>query len=147
MKRQYPILIAVTSLLCLTGCESKAGTGAITGGALGVGIGALAGGGAGAAIGAGVGAITGGLIGASLDAQEQRRLQQQSSQTYRRVDQGVQLTVNDVINLTKANVSDHKIIQLLQKTNSQFSLSSYEVQQLQEGGVSHQVINYMLYSS
>ena len=147
MKKTSPILlIGLTSLLFL-GCESKAGTGALTGGALGVGVGALAGGGGGALIGAGAGAIVGGLIGASLDASEQRNLRRESPQTYRRVDQGKRLSVNDVIHLSNANISDEKIIDLIKKTDSRFSLNRYQIDKLRDHKVSERVIDYMMYNT
>ena len=131
----------------MTGCASKAGTGAITGGALGLGVGALAGGGTGAAIGAAGGAIIGGLIGASLDAQEQRRLKEESRQTYQRVDQGQQLSINDIIHLSNAGIPDEKIIDLMKKTNSHYNLNNAQIEKLRDAGVSETVINYMLYNA
>ncbi|MEM7175813.1 MAG: glycine zipper domain-containing protein [Chlamydiota bacterium] len=147
MKKTSPILILSLAGLLFIGCESKAGTGAVTGGALGLGVGAIAGGGAGAAIGAGTGAIAGGLIGASLDAQDQRSLKEESSQTYRRVDQGERLSVNDVIHLSNAGISDRKIIGLIQKTNSHFTLNSYQIDKLRDAGVSETVITHMMYNT
>ena len=147
MKKTSPILILSLASTLFIGCESKAGTGAITGGALGLGVGGLAGRGTGAAIGAGAGAIVGGLIGASLDANEQRSLKEQSPQTYRRVDQGDRLSVNDVIHLSNAGISDSKIIDLIQKTNSRFTLNSYQIDKLRDAGVSERVITYMMYNT
>ena len=57
------ILIPIISLTCFS-CESKAGTGALMGGAGGAIIGGVAGGGTGALIGAGAGAFGGAIIGA-----------------------------------------------------------------------------------
>lgn len=147
MKKTSPILILTLAGLLFFGCESKAGTGALAGGALGVGVGALAGGGTGAVIGAGAGAIVGGLIGASLDAQEQRTLKHQSPQTYRRIDQGERLSVNDIIHLSEADVSDKKIIDLIQKTHSHFRLNSYQIDKLRDAHVSENVINHMMYNT
>jgi uncharacterized protein YcfJ len=72
--------------LCLTamtlggvGCESKAGTGALVGGAAGAGIGAIIGNnshgrtGSGALIGGAIGAASGALIGNEMDKQDRRR--------------------------------------------------------------------------
>ncbi len=147
MKRPPTLLTLSLAGLLMTGCASKAGTGAITGGALGLGVGALAGGGTGAAIGAAGGAIIGGLIGASLDAQEQRRLKEESRQTYQRVDQGQQLSINDIIHLSNAGIPDEKIIDLMKKTNSHYNLNNAQIEKLRDAGVSETVINYMLYNA
>src|SRR5882757_1131929 len=62
-----------------TGCESKAGTGALVGGAAGAGIGAIIGNnshgrtGAGALIGGAVGALGGALIGNEMDKADKKR--------------------------------------------------------------------------
>lgn len=146
--KQSPTLLTLTLAgLLMAGCESKAGTGAITGGALGLGVGALAGGGTGAAIGAAGGAIIGGVIGASLDANEQRRLKEESSQTYHRVDQGQRLSINDIIHLSNADIPDDKIIDLIKKTKSQYNLNSYQIEKLRDAKVSETVINYMMYNA
>lgn len=131
-------------VLCLSGCETRAGTGFLAGGATGAGIGAIAGGGTGAAIGAAAGAVGGGLIGAYLDSKDRRSLERQSKGTYNRVDQGEQLSVADVINLHKANISDKKIIDLMKKTNSRYTLTTRDIDRLQRAGVSNSVINYMM---
>ncbi|MCP5492247.1 MAG: hypothetical protein H7A40_04315 [Chlamydiales bacterium] len=138
------IFVIATIMLSLTGCESKAATGVLAGGATGAGIGAIAGGGYGAAIGAGVGAVTGGLIGAYLDTQDQKNLHNISPNTYDRIDNGEQLSIQDVINLHKANISDDKIIDLIKKTNSHYNLTTRDIDSLQRAGVSNSVINYMM---
>lgn len=131
----------------ISGCESNTGTGVLIGGASGAAIGGIAGGGTGALIGGAAGVIAGGLIGAYLDNHESKNLKQQSSNTYQRVDNGEKLSVNDVINLSKADVADDKIIALIQKTNSHYTLNSYQVKTLRDSGVSERVINYMMYNS
>lgn len=144
-KKAYTITLSFAlCALMLAGCESKAATGIFAGGATGAGIGAIAGGGTGAAIGAAAGAIGGGLIGAYLDTQDQKSLQRQNQGTYDRVDNGERLSVNDVINLHKANIADDKIIDLLKKTKSRFNLTPKEIDRLQRAGVSNTVINYMM---
>lgn len=130
--------------LCVSGCESKAGTGALAGGATGAVVGGVVGGGAGAAIGAGAGALAGGIIGAVLDSQDQKNLQNQSPKTAQRIDNGQQLTVADIIALHDAGISDDKIIELMKKTNSHYYLKMSDVDKLQRAGVSNSVINYMM---
>ncbi len=147
MVRKSSILVLGAAAVLIAGCESNTGTGVLVGGAGGAAIGGIAGGGTGALIGAASGVIVGGLIGAYLDNQEQKNLKDQSPQTYRRVDNGEKLSVNDVINMSKADVDDDKIIALIQKTDSHYTLNSYQVDKLRDAGVSERVINYMMYNT
>lgn len=74
------LALAATGLLAsllLTGCETKAGSGALIGGALGAGTGAIIGNqsghsGGGAAIGGAVGALSGAIIGDQMDQQDRK---------------------------------------------------------------------------
>ena len=144
LRMMCSVLTIAVSLLCVTGCESKAGTGILAGGATGAVVGGVVGGGAGAAIGAGAGAVTGGIIGAVLDSRDQRSLESQSPKTAKRIDNGKQLNVDDVIALHDAGISDDKIIELMQKTNSRYYLKMRDIDKLQRAGVSNSVINYMM---
>lgn len=127
--------------LALGGCATKAQTGALVG--AGVGAGALIGGGTGAVVGGAVGAVAGGLIGASLDESDQENLHKRSRSTYNKVDRGEQLDVDDIIALSQAGISDKKIIELIDKTNSHYYLTSYQVDRMRRAGVSERVINHM----
>jgi len=147
MLKKSSILVLALGATLIVGCESKTGTGVLVGGASGAAIGGIIGGGQGALIGGAAGVIAGGLIGAYLDNQESKNLKSESPQTYRRVDNGEKLSVNDVINLSKANVADDKIINLIQKTNSHYTLNSYQIDKLRDAGVSERVINYMMYNT
>lgn len=147
MIKKSSILILAVGTALVAGCESKTGTGVLVGGASGAAIGGIVGGGQGALIGGAAGVIAGGLIGAYLDNQDQKNLKEQSPQTYRRVDNGEKLSVNDVINLSNANVSDDKIIGLIQKTDSHYTLNSYQIEKLRDAGVSEGVIKYMMYNT
>jgi len=147
MINKSSILVLAAGMMLLTGCESKTGTGVLIGGASGAAIGGIAAGGSGALIGAAVGVVAGGLIGAYLDNQDQKNLKNESSQTYRRVDNGERLSVNDVINLSNSNIDDQKIISLIQKTKSRYTLNTYQIDKLRDAGVSEKVINYMMYNT
>ncbi len=144
MKHSAVILSCAVALSLCTGCQSKAGTGALVGGGLGAGAGALIGGGQGALIGGAIGVIGGGLIGAALDEQDAENLQRESPRTYHRVDNGEELSVNDIISLHRAHVSDAKIIELIDKTGSSYRLNTYQIDRLKKAGVSDTVINYMM---
>ena len=145
MNKYMLITIAVCALVC-SGCETKAGTGFLAGGASGAVIGGVAGGGVGAAIGAGAGAVTGGLIGAYLDSRDQQRLEQEDATTAKRIDKGQKLSVSDVIAMHNAKISDDKIIKILRDTDSRFKLTTRDIDKLHRAGVSNSVINYMLRS-
>ena len=144
--KKTAVIASVLILSLLVGCESKAATGVLAGGALGAGIGGIAGGGQGALIGGAAGVIAGGLIGASLDESDQRNLKNQSAQTYRHVDRGEKLTVDDIINMKRARISDQKIIDLIRKTQSSYTLNKYQINRLKSSGVSQEVIDYMMYT-
>ena len=141
MKKIIPILILG---LISIGCSSKAGTGAVAGGAVGAGAGAIMGGGAGAAIGAGVGAASGAIVGAALDSQDRKIMEKTSPRTVDRMDKGEPLTIGDIIKLSQGGVSDDTIINYLQQTRTTYNLSQSQINRLQEGGVSQRVINYMI---
>lgn len=142
--KSYILGMLTLSIIVLTSCESKAGTGALVGGGLGVGAGALIGGGQGALIGGAVGVVGGALIGHALDEEDEQRVQNQSPQTARRIHNGEQLSVNDIISLHQAGISDEKIIDLIEKTGSYYNLSTTSVRKLEKAGVSDAVINYMI---
>jgi len=144
MLKKSSILLFIVGTMVIAGCESKSGSGALIGGAGGAAIGSIVGGGEGALIGGAAGAITGGVIGAILDHQDQKNLQRESLHTYQRIERGDKLSVNDVINLSNANVEENKIINLIEKTNSHYTLNIYQIDQLRKAKVSEKVISFMI---
>ena len=130
----YPLLI-----LPILGCETKAGTGALAGGAGGAIIGGAFGGGTGALIGAGAGAVGGAIIGASLDASDRAKLDDQTRRNY---DEGEPLDVKDVIAMHNAGISDDKIIGALNGNRAK-PLTDEKIAKLKNAGVSQKVINSM----
>ncbi len=139
------IIATLSTAILLTACESKAGTGSLIGAGVGVGAGALISGTpTGALIGGAVGAVGGAIIGASLDESDRSTMQQSSPQTLRRVDNGDQLTLNDIEKMSKSGIGDDKIIGVIQSTGSIYHLSSEDITELKNAGVSQRVIDYML---
>jgi outer membrane lipoprotein SlyB len=138
----------------LTGCQYPNGepnntaSGALIGGAMGAIAGAAIGGprngGAGALIGAAAGAITGGAIGNSMDQEQATELRAQAPQTYVRVQQGQPLTISDIKALAAANVSDQVIISQIRNSHTVFHLSTSDIIELHNAGVSESVINFMI---
>jgi len=139
-------ILTFTSLaIVLAGCESKAGTGAIAGAGLGAASGALiTGTGGGALVGGAIGAAGGALIGAALDDTDRRSMEQQSPRTLKKIDRNEQLSVDDVKKMSKAGLSDNVIISQIQSTNSVFYLSTADIIDLKNSGVSQRVIDYMI---
>jgi len=154
MKIHTLTLAVATSAVVLTGCVNPDGTqdntagGALIGGAVGAITGAAIGGsrhgGEGALIGAASGVIAGGLIGHSMDQQQQARLRQQAPQTYTRVEQGQPLSVADVKALALARVSDDVIISQIRNSRTVYRLSSADIIDLHNSGVSDKVVDYMI---
>src|SRR5262245_23178666 len=140
------------------GCETKAGSGALIGGAAGAGAGAIIGHqsghtGAGAVIGGAAGAVGGALIGNEMDKKddrearerEQQRQQVESSRSYdnsrSRYDSGAsQITKADVINWTARGTRDDIIIDRIQRSGTVFQLTAQDERDLRDEGVSPEVI-------
>jgi hypothetical protein len=155
MKRIAIGLAVLTTGLLLFGCETPEGQpdrtagGALAGGAIGAGSGAIIGSasghaGEGALIGGAIGAVTGGLIGHSMDQAQRETLQQQSPQTLQRVEQGQPLGLADIKALAKAGVSDEVIISQIRNSGTVYHLSTAEIIDLKNSGVSEQVIDFMI---
>jgi outer membrane lipoprotein SlyB len=143
MPRQF--LAIAFPLICLFGCESKTGTGALAGAGIGaIGGAAISGSAGGALIGAGVGAATGAIVGAILDSSDRKALDRESPSTTRKIDRGEPLSTSDVKKMTKAGLSDDVIISQIDATKSEFHLSSADIIDLKKAGVSQRVINHMI---
>lgn len=142
------IFILATGTLIVSGCESKAGTGALVGTGVGMGAGALISPTpAGVLIGGAVGAVGGAMIGAALDDSDRENIQRNSPQTMKKIDRGEQLSITDIEKMSKAGISDDKIIGTIHSTGSVYHLSSSNVEELKNAGVSQRVIDYMLQTS
>jgi outer membrane lipoprotein SlyB len=148
------VFALATSTVVLTGCQNPDGTqnntagGALIGGAIGAVTGAAIGGprngGAGALIGAAAGAVGGLLIGNSMDQEQNARLRAQAPQTYVKVDQGQPLSVADVKALAKAGISEDVIINQIKNSRTVYHLSTADIIDLRDSGITDKVINYMI---
>jgi outer membrane lipoprotein SlyB len=152
---KYPSIFAAATLaVVLTGCQSPDGTqnntagGALIGGAIGAVTGAAIGGsrhgGPDALIGAAAGAVGGLLIGNSMDQEQNARLRAQASQTYVKVDQGQPLSIADVKALAKAGISEDVIINQIKNSHTVFHLSSADIIDLRDAGVTDKIVNCMI---
>jgi outer membrane lipoprotein SlyB len=154
IKLRILTLATVVSALLLTGCQypngepNNTGTGALIGAGAGALMGAAIGGprngGAGALIGAAAGALAGGAIGNSMDQEQAAELRAQAPQTYVRVQQGQPLSISDIKALAEANVSDDVIISQIRNSHTVFHLSTSDIIDLHNAGVSEIVINFMI---
>ncbi len=138
-------ILAIGFCILFTGCESKAGTGALAG----AGVGALAGGliggnAAGVLIGGAVGAATGAVIGAALDSEDRDKLERNSPGTLQKIDGRQQLSLHDIEEMAKNGIQDDVIIAQIQNTNSVFYLTSEEIVELKQSGVSDKVLEFMI---
>ncbi|MBM3198034.1 MAG: hypothetical protein FJZ58_02105 [Chlamydiae bacterium] len=140
------LMISLSSLaVILSSCETKTQTGALTGAGVGALAGGLIGGNAvGAVIGGAVGAAGGALIGAALDAQDRDKLQQNAPSTLNKIDNVQQLGIQDVEAMASNGLSDEVIIAQIQNTHSTFQLTSEQIIELKNAGVSQHVIEYMI---
>lgn len=136
------------SVAMCSGCASThADRGALFGGLLGAGTGAIVGNAAGntlagTAIGAGVGAIAGSAIGDSLDEMEARNRAMIAQQLGRDIPRG-QVTFDDVIAMTQANVDEELIVNHIRINGMTKIPTSDDIIRLQQAGVSTKVIKAM----
>ena len=139
------VMAAVLGILSLTACENnKTASGALIGGAVGAGTGAIINGGQGALVGGAIGLVAGGAIGAVLDAQDREKMQKQNPKTLDKIDNGEQLSIPDIIQMSDAGLSDKVINSQIDASNSVFHLSSSDIIYLKNEGVSQKVINHMI---
>jgi len=131
------------------GCNSPyhADHGAVLGGLGGAGVGAIVGNavgntGAGAAIGAGVGALSGAAIGASLDDIEARNRAEIEARLGRPAPTGA-VTIEDVLAMTRAGVSEEVIATHVQNHGMVAPLKAGDLIVLQQQHVSPRVVQVM----
>lgn len=82
-----------------------------------------------------------------LSEQDIARLKRHYPMTLRRLKDYHPLTPQDIINMTRAGITDKVIIHEIQVTRSQFYLTPEDEQRLVQGGVSKRVIETMLTQS
>jgi outer membrane lipoprotein SlyB len=121
-------------------------SGTIVGGALGAVSGAIIGGkkdrGEGALIGAGVGALTGNLLGRSKDRADERDAAIGTAVAAQANQQAAALAVTnfDLVNMTRAGVSDEVIISTMRSRGAQLDLSPQGLISLKQSGVNDRVL-------
>ncbi len=84
------------------------------------------------------------VIEASLADSDREALKKESPNTLSKIDQKKPLTVDDIKKMSKADLSDTAIISQIDATHSVFYLSTAEIIDLKQLGVSQKVIDYMI---
>ncbi|MFA5008908.1 MAG: glycine zipper 2TM domain-containing protein [Candidatus Omnitrophota bacterium] len=144
-------------IMCSYGCESnktRVAEGAVIGGLLGGAAGGIIGhqsghGGEGAGIGIAAGALTGALVGSQINKpQAQVQPQElpanaQPPQATQPIVQAGQLSLQQIIDMSKKGLKDDEIIKEIHATNSKFNLSEEGINHLKKEGVSQNVISAM----
>jgi outer membrane lipoprotein SlyB len=121
-------------------------SGTFMGGALGAITGAVVGGkknrGEGALIGAGVGAVTGNLLGRSKDRNDERRAAVGAATVGQLNQQAAQVAVTnyDLLEMTRAGVSEEVIISTMRSRGARIDLSPQSLIALKQQGVSDRVV-------
>jgi uncharacterized protein YcfJ len=155
-KATIAVLALAIAFGCV-GCETKAQTGALVGGAGGAAIGAGIGSvshqraGEGALIGGAIGAIGGYLVGNEMDKADQRerdRAYERAARTsreraYEDPAPARRATKADIINWTRNGDRDEVIIDRIQRSGSIFRITAADENELRDANVSEEVIRAM----
>ena len=148
------LVLSALLLGTLTGCDTKAGSGALIGGAAGAGLGAIIGHNShghtagGAVIGGAIGAIGGAIVGNEMDKSDQREAQRDrmARDAYARsgppapVYYSDRVTKEDVMSWTSHGMRAGEIIDRIDRSNTVYHLSAADESDLRESRVSEDVI-------
>lgn len=151
MKRFGYVLVCGLAGVSLIGCMSPQGrpdytaSGALAGAATGAIVGSTARHpGPAALVGAAVGAVVGGVIGHGMDEAQEAQLRAQSPQTLQRIEQSDPLTVEDVVSLVKAGISEDLVISQIRNSRTVYHLKAADIIELKNAGVSENIIDFMI---
>lgn len=147
MKHATALLLCLGLIFVSFGCaenKTRVAEGSIIGGVLGAaagaGIGSLSGNaGAGAGIGAAVGVLSGAAIGSQINKPGTGQQAAAPGQTAN----PNQMSAQQIIDMSKQGVNEAVIIDKIQLSNSKFNLTTAEVDNLRQQGVSQKVIDVM----
>ena len=139
-------------IVCSYGCQNnktRVAEGAVIGGLLGGAAGGIIGhqsghGGEGAGIGIAAGALTGALVGSQINKPQKQETAESAAQVVEeKSPETKQLSMQQIINMSKQGLKDDEIIEEIRATNSKFSLSAEGIDYLRKEGVSERVISAM----
>jgi hypothetical protein len=149
MKRILGAVAVAGLIVSQVGCASspnRAVEGSVIGGILGAGAGAIIGNQGhdrdqgrtqGALIGGAIGALGGALAGSQVQKQPAQQQQVAAGQQAMNPNQ---MSISQVVDLTKQGVNEDVIVDRIRLTNSKYRLSQADVEYLQQNGVSHKVL-------
>jgi len=150
MKKLCSLLTVLIFALAISGCETNK-TRVAEGAGIGGAVGALAGGiighqsgsgVGGALIGGAVGAGAGALVGAQIDKPNAKQPAASGGAIAQSSPAG-QVTVQQVVDLTKQGSTGDAIIAKIKATNSRYTLTQDDINYLKSQGVSQRVIEAM----
>ena len=150
MEKAFLLLVCLALVASSAGCASspnRTAEGAVIGGAVGAGAGAIIGHqsgetGEGAALGGLVGALAGSLLGSQVQKQPAPASQANPTGPASAVNPN-QMSIQQVVDLSKQGVHEDVIVDKIHLTNSRFTLSADDVNYLKSQGVSQKVISVM----
>ena len=148
MHRQFIVTAIVAAAVLAAGCQgtkTHATEGALIGGVLGAAAGGIIGhqshsDAQGAGIGAAVGAITGAIVGAQMEKPGAGQAQQAAPAQQNNPSQ---MSIGQIVDLTKQGAHESVIIDKIRLTNSRFNLSADDIAHLRQQGVAQRVIDAM----
>jgi uncharacterized protein YcfJ len=167
MKRSGSFFLCIMFVVFSSGCQNtktRVVEGAVIGGLVGGAAGGIIGhqsghAGTGAGIGVAAGALTGALIGSQIDkpqaetatatptstqaATQPAQPQTLPSQPAVAGSATSQLSMQQIVDMSKQGVKDDEIIAKIKTTNSKFNLSAAGINYLKQQGVSQRVIDAM----
>jgi hypothetical protein len=79
-----------------------------------------------------------------MDQTQEAQLRAQAPQTMQRVEQGQPLTVMEVTALVKAGIGDDLVISQIRNSRTVYHLSTADIIDLKNAGVSERVIDFMI---
>ncbi len=80
----------------------------------------------------------------TLDESDRSSLEKQSPRTVKKIDNGEQLSTDDIKKMSRAGLSDEVIMKQINDTKSIFYLSSADIVDLKKSGVSQKIITAMI---
>ncbi|MCX5707082.1 MAG: hypothetical protein NTW13_05465 [Candidatus Omnitrophica bacterium] len=142
MHKNISLLVILAFIFIASGCETNK-TRIAEGAGIGGAVGAVAGGIIGHQSGSGLGgALIGGAVGAGAGALVGSQINKPQKQDTAATT-AAQLSMQQVVDLSKQGVSSDLIIKKIKDSNTKFSLTKEDVEYLKKQGVSQRVIETM----
>ena len=89
-------------------------------------------------------AVSEGIASSSLDTQARIIMEEKSPNTLKKIDRGQRLSLNDIKAMSEAGISDPVISTQITTTGSIFYLTTSDIMDLKNSGVSERVIDVMI---